>query len=352
MSRIPLHDVLAQNRSIQQELDAAWEAVNDAGVFINGPQVKRFERDFSEYIGTNHCIGVGNATDGFEVAFQALGLNAGDEVMIPANAHVSPALAALKVGLKPVFCDVDENRMLLNAETVAAQITERTRVIVAVHLYGRVCLMDELKQLCEEHDLLLIEDFSQAHGASFNGQKVGSLGDVSVCSFYPTKPLGALGDGGAILTSNSELAERCRTLANYGWQQRDNVSLAGRNSRLDELQAAVLNVKLQYLDKWNAERLVSAKELQRKIGDSASEFQNGDVCHLFVIRSEKREELKQFLLENGVSCQVHYPIPIHQQNLFNSEAELPIAEKLCKQILSVPVNEKVGELLSQFNAIG
>ena len=352
MSRIPLHDVIAQNRSIQQELNTAWEAVNDSGLFINGQQVKRFEQDFFRDIGTNHCIGVGNATDGFEIAFQALNLNVGDEVIIPANAHVSPALAALRVGLKPVFCDVDETRMLLNAETVSAKISERTKAIVAVHLYGRVCPMDELKQLCDEHNLLLVEDFSQAHGASFNGQKVGSFGDVGVCSFYPTKPLGALGDGGAILTSNSELANKCRTLANYGWQQRDNVSLAGRNSRLDELQAAILNVKLQYLDKSNAERLAKAKELQKIIGDSISDFQDGDACHLFVVRSEKREALKQYLNEYGVDCQVHYPIPIHQQNLFNSNVELPIAEKLCSQILSVPVNEKVAELLSQFNAIG
>lgn len=349
MSQIPLHDIIVQNLSIQSELDAVWEAVNDSGIFINGSQVKRFERDFSEYIGIKHCVGVGNATDGFEIAFQALHLNAGDEVIVPANAHVSPALTALKVGLKPVFCDVDENRMLLNAETVAAQISERTKAIVAVHLYGRVCPMDELKQLCKEHGLLLIEDFSQAHGASFKGQKVGSFGDVSVCSFYPTKPLGALGDGGAVLTSNSELAERCRTLANYGWQQRDNVSCAGRNSRLDELQAAVLNVKLQHLDKWNAQRLVGAKELQQKIGDLTSEFQDGDVCHLFVLRSTKREEVKQFLLKNGVDCQVHYPISIHQQKLFNSDAELPKAEKLCREVLSVPINEKVGELLSRFN---
>ncbi|MFM1875440.1 MAG: hypothetical protein RL266_1177 [Bacteroidota bacterium] len=348
MNRIPLHDVITQNRSIQVALNDAWNAVNDSGLFINGPQVKQFQRDFSQYIGTDHCIGVGNATDGFEITFQALGLNAGDEVIIPANAHVSPALAALKVGLKPVFCDVDEARMLLNAETVSAQITDRTKAVVAVHLYGRVCPMSELKKLCEEHDLLLVEDFSQAHGASFNQQKVGSIGDVSVCSFYPTKPLGALGDGGAILTSNSELAERCLTLANYGWKERDNISIAGRNSRLDELQAAILNVKLQHLEKWNADRLEKAKELQRRIGDSVAEFQNGDVCHLFVLRSARRDELKRFLVEIGVDCQVHYPIPIHRQALFNSHVHLPVAENLCKQILSVPVDDRVSGLLVRF----
>lgn len=345
MPRIPLHDVLAQNRSIQAELDAAWKAVNDAGVFINGPQVKQFEERFANYTGTNHCIGVGNATDGFEIAFQALGFDEGYEVIIPANAHVSPALAALKVGLKPVFCDVDETRMLLNSETVSAQLSGKTKAIVAVHLYGRVCPMDEIKKLCEERNLVLIEDFSQAHGATFNGQKVGSFGDVSVCSFYPTKPLGALGDGGAILTSNSELAKKCRTLANYGWRQRDNSSVAGRNSRLDELQAAILNVKLQYLEIWNSERISEAIRLQQQLGNSAAEFRAGDVCHLFVVRSGGREALKKYLAENGIDCQVHYPIPIHKQTLFNSGVELPIAEKLCKEVLSVPINEKVGGLL-------
>lgn len=348
MPRIPLHDVIAQNRSIQAELDAAWKAVNDAGVFINGPQVKQFEEQFANYTGTNHCIGAGNATDGFEIAFQALGLAEGDEVIIPTNAHVSPALAALKVGLKPVFCDVDETRMLLNSETVSAQVSERTKAIVAVHLYGRVCPMDELKQLCEEYNLMLIEDFSQAHGATFNEQKVGSFGDVSVCSFYPTKPLGALGDGGAIMTSNSKLANKCRALASYGWNERDNASAAGRNSRLDELQAAVLNVKLQYLDKWNSERISETIRLQQQLGESAAEFRAGDVCHLFVVRSGRREALKKYLAENGIDCQVHYPIPIHKQTLFNSGVELPIAEKLCKEVLSVPINEKVGGLLDDW----
>ncbi len=349
MSRIPLHDVVAQNRSIQAELNAAWKEVNDAGQFINGPQVKQFEERFASYIGTDHCIGVGNATDGFEIAFQALELNPEDEVIIPANAHVSPALAALKVGLKPVFCDVDETRMLLNTKTVTAQLSSKVKAVVAVHLYGRVCPMHELKKLCAEHDLILIEDFSQAQGASFSGRKVGSFGDVSVCSFYPTKPLGALGDGGAILTSNSELADKCRTLASYGWKQRDNASIVGRNSRLDELQAAVLNVKLPCLDKWNSERIEKAKGLQQKISSSVVKILDGDICHLFVVCSDRREELKRLLTENKVDSQVHYPLPIHKQMLFNSNVELATAEKLCGEVLSVPADSKIAEVLNRLS---
>lgn len=354
MKRIPLHDVVTQNSSVQLELDQAWTEVNRSGQLINGPQVIGFEQKFSGYIETEHCIGVGNATDGFEIAFQALGLKNGDELIIPTNAHVSPALAALKIGLKPVFCDVDENRMLLNAETVGAQITPKTKAVVAVHMYGMVCPMDELKKLCSEKKLFLIEDFSQAHGATFRGEKVGSFGDVSVCSFYPTKPLGALGDGGAILTANSKLAHACRTLASYGWHQRDNSSMLGRNSRLDELQAAILNVKLKHFEKWSAERLENAKgqllELRDVYGIELPQLQDGDVCHLFVIRSDRRDELKEFLHDNGIDSQVHYPIPIHKQVLFNSSSVLPVAEKLCFEILSVPLNPDVIYTICQFSA--
>ena len=352
MTRIPLHDVVAQNKSIQLELNQVWADVYQSGQFVNGPRVQLFERAFAKYIGTEHCIGVGNATDGFEIAFQVLGLKAGDEIIVPANAHVSPALAALKMGLKPVFCDVSQNRMLLNADTVAEEVSEKTKAVVAVHLYGRACSMEEIEALCTENGLVLIEDFSQAQGASICRQKVGSFGDISVCSFYPTKPLGALGDGGAILTSDGELADMCRALANYGWTERDNVSHRGRNSRLDELQAAVLNVKLKYLDNWNSQRLLLAKQLQLELnqldGIIVNEFQEGDVCHLFVLGSEKRDELKEFLNDNGVDCGVHYPVPIHQQNLFQSGKELPISERLCGQVLSVPVNEIVAKLIGEF----
>lgn len=353
MARIPLHDVIAQNRSIQTELDAAWQAVNELGIFVNGPQVEQFEESFSNYIGPNCCVGVGNATDGFEIAFQALSLQYGDEIIIPSNAHVSPALAALKVGLKPVFCDVDETRMLLNRQTVSAQVSDRTKAVIAVHLYGRVCPMKELKQLCEEQNLILIEDFSQAHGANYKNQKVGSMSDVAVCSFYPTKPLGALGDGGAIVTSNSILGEKCRTLANYGWNKRDDSSLGGRNSRLDELQAACLGVKLSHLERWNLERMEKARQLGPQLnelnGVSVAELKEGDVCHLLVIRTEVRDELRNYLLKHGVDSQVHYPIPIHQQQLFSSEVDLPVAQKLSKQVLSVPLNEKVVELVRNFS---
>ncbi len=352
MSNTPLHDVIAQNNSIRRELDNAIAEVVDLGNFINGRAVNQFEESFAAYLGGTICVGVGNATDGFEVAFQALELDLDSEVIVPANAHISPVLAALNVGLKPVCCDVDEERLLMNANTVKEQITPKTKAVVVVHLYGWVCPMKELQELCDEYGLFLIEDFSQAQGATYQGRKVGSLGDVSVCSFYPTKPLGALGDGGAIITSNAALAERCRSLANYGWKERDNTSMKGGNSRLDELQAAVLNVKLRYLDEWNSERLVRANGLQNKLskidGVSVTELQEGDVCHLLVIQSEKRDELQQFLLANGIDAQVHYPIPIHKQQLLDTGLGIPVSEKLCNAVLSVPVDHSVARHLGKF----
>ncbi len=354
MLRIQLHPIKEQNDSLRTDMDAAIARVLDSGQFIGGREVARFEKDFAAQLGVQHCIGVGNATDGFEIAFRALGLERGDEVIVPANAHVSPALAAMNMGSVPVFCDVDEDRMLINAETATAQITERTRAIVAVHLYGRVCPMDELTALCREKGLLLIEDLSQAHGASSKGRKVGSFGDAGVCSFYPTKPLGALGDGGAILTSDTSLADTCRTLANYGWKERDNASMHGRNSRLDELQAALLHVKLPYLDQWNTERVLKANALQQGLngveGITVPEFGAGDVCHLFVIRSGNRDELREYLQKNGVDCQVHYPIPIHRQKAFSLKDPLSVAENLCLSVLSLPVDMRVASLVEKFNA--
>ena len=346
---IPLHDVAEQNNSIRAELDAAISRVMISGVFIGGSEVTQFEKSFSEYIGVDHCVDVGNATDGFEIAFKASDFPKESEIIIPANAHASPALAALNAGLKPVFCDVDPDRMLVTAETLKTQITPRTKAIVAVHLYGRVCPMNEIQQLCEESGIILIEDFSQAHGASFNGKKIGAFGTINICSFYPTKPLGALGDGGAITTNDQSLAEKCRKLAQYGWNERDNIALPGQNSRLDAIQAAVLKVKLNHLDEWNEERLSKARLLVDKLHQveriRIDELAPGDICHLLPVRSESRDSLIQKLKGAEFDCGIHYPIPIHKQNLFATGQSLPIAEKCCDEVLSIPIDASITEAL-------
>lgn len=346
---IPLHDVAEQNASIRKELDDAISRVLNSGSFIGGSEVGQFEKAFSEYIGIDHCVGVGNATDGFEIAYNALELTPEEEVIVPANAHVSPALAALNAGLKPVFCDVDPHRMLITADTIKAQISPKTKVVVAVHLYGRLCPMDEIQKVCHEHNLILVEDFSQAHGASFQGQKVGSFGDINVCSFYPTKPLGALGDGGAITSSSKALSDKCRQLAQYGWAERANTSLQGQNSRLDAIQAAVLNVKLKHLDKWNAERITKAKSIIQKLkgleGIQVEDFLIGDICHLLPIRCTYRKHIIDKLENSGFSCGIHFPTPIHQQELFDSGQSLPNAEKCCNEVLSIPLDTLVLDIL-------
>ena len=342
---IPLHDVVEQNRSIGPELNAAMGRVLNSGILIGGNEVAEFERKFSEYIGVQHTVGVGNATDGFEIAFKALELDRDAEIIVPANAHISPALAAMNVGLKPVFCDVDEDRMLLTRESVAAAYSSKTKAVVAVHLYGRVCNMSEISNFCKEREIHLIEDFSQAHGASFGGKKVGSLGDINVCSFYPTKPLGALGDGGAITTNSSVLANKCRVLAQYGWNPRDNATVLGQNSRLDSIQAAVLLAKLGYLDQWNSERVERARSLNNALSHythiRTDGSEEGDICHLFPIRTTERDSIQTKLKKGGVECGIHFPIPIHKQTIFYYELSLPTAEKCCEEVLSIPLNTPV-----------
>ena len=342
---IPLHDVVEQNRSIRPDLDAAIKRVLDSGILIGGNEVAQFERQFSNYLGVGHTVGVGNATDGFEIALKALDLKEGDEIIVPANAHVSPALAALNVGLKPVFCDVDNDRMLVTRKSIEAVFTPRTKAVVAVHLYGRVCPMSEISEFCKAHGIHLIEDFSQAHGANFNGKMLGSIGDINVCSFYPTKPLGALGDGGAISTNDTLLADKCRVLAQYGWNPRDNATLVGQNSRLDSIQAAVLAVKLDYLDQWNSERLERAKSLINALDSISSikteNFLEGDICHLFPIRTADRDSLKSKLHDSDVESGIHFPIPIHKQESFSYNVSLPIAEQCCQEVLSIPLNTPV-----------
>ena len=346
---IPLHDVIEQNRSIRSELDAAVARVLDSGILIGGTEVGQFECSFAEYLNVSHVVGCGNATDGFEVAYKALDFDSGAEVIIPANAHVSPALAALNVGLTPTFCDADPIRMLIDPSSAEQAITPQTKAIVAVHLYGRVCPMDELIALCNRHDLVLIEDFSQAQGATYQGKKVGGFGKINVCSFYPTKPLGGLGDGGAITTNDPEKAERCRVLAQYGWNPRDNATLQGQNSRLDAIQAAILSVKLNHLDSWNDDRIQRAGQLTELIQPienvKVDELICGDICHLLPIRTSDRKNVVEQLNTAGLAYGIHFPIPIHQQELFNTGQTFPVAEKCCNEVFSIPLHIGIIDLL-------
>jgi dTDP-4-amino-4,6-dideoxygalactose transaminase len=347
--RIPLHDTRERNSSIASELTAAMRRVVEAGDLILGRQVAMFEERFAGYCGTDHCVSTGNATDGFMIAFSALRLGPGDEVIVPANAHVSPALAARHLGGKVVCIDPLQSTLLIDAESVAASLSEKTKVVVAVHLYGAMCNMAALKSLCAERKIALIEDFSQAQGAALSQGRAGAFGDVSICSFYPTKPLGALGDGGAILTNDVALKDELTALREYGWRVRDDASLQGFNSRLDELQAAVLNLKLDYLDDWNQERTEKARRLRSLLLSlewvKLPEPVEANIYHLFPVLVEDRPEMVRRLNAAGFDCGIHYPIPIHRQGLFREENEmtsLPVSEATCDKVLSLPMTDPKG----------
>jgi len=375
-----------QHDAIRDELDAAIRGVIDRGDFILGHEVAAFENEFAAYCGVKHCVGVGSGLDALVLAIKGLGIGAGDEVITVANTFVATALAVLHVGATPVLVDHEPEGYNIDPECIRAAITPRTKAILPVHLYGQAAEMDEINALAKEHDLLVIEDACQAHGATYKGRRCGSLGHAGAFSFYPGKNLGALGDAGAITTDDDDLADWLRSARNYGSKIKYQHNIQGFNSRLDSIQAAVLRVKLRHLDDWNAARRTSAvlyRELLAEFHrepfaglDSATprpagERSNGEgilslpnelanrehVYHLFAVRSANRDEVLGKLKANGIEAGIHYPTPIHQQPAVKSE--LRIAGTLretdvsCSQLLSLPLcscitDEEVHHVARQF----
>lgn len=342
-------DLQAQYISIKDEVDAAIAEVVGAAAFIGGKHVAEFERAFATYQGAEHCVGVGNGTDAIEIVLEALELPAGSEVIVPANSFIASSEAVTRAGHKVVFADIDPDTYLLDLEDVRARITPHTGAIIAVHLYGRPLDMTALVGLAREHGLRVIEDSAQAHGAEHRGDRVGALGDVGTFSFYPGKNLGAYGDGGAIITNDANLAKRCRMIANHGRTDKYLHEFEGRNSRLDALQAAVLSVKLRYLDGWIDQRHVVAsvyRELLSEVGDLvlASPLDEGDrhAYHLFVVRTERRGELDVYLKERGVPTGRHYPIALTKQPAYAAVHDLYkelVANDHAERLLSLPIGE-------------
>ncbi len=345
-------DLEKVNRRWKREIIDSIQQVINRGVFVFGEEVERFESEFANYCGTDYCIGVGSGFDALSLIFQGyreLGiLREGDEVILPANTFVATALAVRRNGLKVVLADVDPVTFNIDPEDIVKKITERTRVILPVHLYGRVVSIEKILDIARKYRLIVVEDACQSHGAVYNGKKAGSFGDASAFSFYPTKNLGAIGDGGAITTSNYELAEVIYALRNYGSFRKYSHNYAGVNSKLDEVQAAVLRVKLKYLDGENEERRKLASFYLASIknefvdlpstGFNKTGYYLGHVWHLFVITSKRRDDLQRFLFERGIETLVHYPIPIHKHKVFEdlNELSFPVSERLCKEVLSLP----------------
>lgn len=345
-------DLHAQYESLRPEMDAAMAAVIRDSAYINGPQVGSFERAFGAYIGAPHCIGVANGTDAIEIVLEALALPPGSEVIVPANSFVGSSEPVTRAGLKVVFADVDESTYVLDMADVRRRITKKTKGIIAVHLYGHPAPMTELMQLAREHDLKVIEDCAQAHGATIDGASVGTLGHAGTWSFYPGKNLGAYGDAGAISTGDAALAKQSRMIANHGRVEKYNHLFEGRNSRLDSLQAAVLEVKLKHLDRWVATRNRQAAEYSRRlagVGDlTLPVIAKGarHAFHLYVVRSARRDELMKFLADAGVQTGIHYPIALPKLKAYESlgqQHESMFSNRADTQVLSLPLGDHLSD---------
>lgn len=343
MARIPFLDVPAIYAELREEIDAAVRSVMVSGAYILGPEVTAFEQEFAAYCTTAHAVGVGNGLDALRLILLGYGVGPGDEVIVPSNTFIATWLAVSQVGASPVAVEPDPLTHNITTQTIEPALSEHTRAIIPVHLYGQPADMDGIVALGRHHGIPVIEDAAQAHGARYKGRRAGSLGDAAAFSFYPGKNLGALGDAGAITTDDDELAERVRMLRNYGSRRKYHHDLPGLNSRLDSLQAAVLRIKLTRLDEYNDRRRAVAAQY---LGDLRGPLDLPvvpescePVWHLFVVRHANRDTLQSRLAEAGVETIIHYPIPPHRTGAYRAMAgaELPVADRLADEVLSLPI---------------
>lgn len=347
MHKIPFTNINQQNKEILGGLKSAFSMVVSRGNYVLGQEVGLFEKEFASYCESKYAIGVANGLDAIHLILRAMEIGEGDEVIVPSNTFIATWLAISLTGATPVPVEPNLETYNIDTSLVRGAITKRTKAIIAVHLYGQAADMDELRKICTEHNLRLVEDAAQAHGAHYKGRKVGSLGDAAAFSFYPTKNLGALGDGGAVVTSIDDLAEKIKLLRNYGSNIKYSHKLKGFNSRLDEMQAAFLRIKLRHLDKWNERRGQIAGQFIAELNSLSLTLPVVPewcvpVWHLFVIRTHEREPLKKFMLDNGVDVMIHYPTPPHLQEAYRELrpkiGSLPVAETLASTSLSIPLD--------------
>lgn len=345
--KVAFATVAPMHKEIRSELDMAYQQVLDQAWFIQGQECEKFEKKYAEYIGTQYCVGVATGLDAIFLILRAMGIGEGDEVILPSNTFIATALAVSYTGAIPVFVEPEIETYNINVHRIEEKITTKTKAIIAVHLQGRTADMDMIREIAEKYELKVIEDAAQAHGSRYKGKIAGSISDAAAFSFYPGKNLGALGDGGCITTDNKEIANKVRSLGNYGSDYKYHHIYKGVNSRLDEIQAAFLRVKLKYLDKWNTERRRIAHRYLNEIMnpairlplESTNEYEH--IYHIFAIRCNKRDELEKYLIEKEIGVMKHYPIPMHMQQAYEDlgirEGELPIAEEISKTILSIPI---------------
>lgn len=345
MTNVHFLDLQGLHHEIREPLSEAFNRVLDSGRFVLGSELEAFEAEFALYSEAKYCVGVGNGLDALALLLRAYGIGEGDEVLVPSNTFIATWLAVSQCGATPVPVEPNPHTYNIDANRVATSITSRTRAIIPVHLYGQPADMDAIIKLARQFRLIVIEDAAQSHGAKYKGKRVGCLGDAAATSFYPGKNLGALGDGGAILTNDASIAEKARLLRNYGSQVKYKHDRVGYNSRLDEMQAAFLRVKLSLLDEWNAKRSNIAGMYNKLIFDTniilpdVAEWAD-PAWHLYVVRTPKRDKLRKHLEDTGISTVIHYPIPPHRQACYQdySDRSLPIADSLSNEVLSLPIS--------------
>jgi dTDP-4-amino-4,6-dideoxygalactose transaminase len=349
-ARIPFLDLRATYLEVKQEIDQAVGRVLNSGQYLLGREGEAFEKEFAQYIGVEHCVGVGNGLEALHLSLRALGVGAGDEVLVPSNTYIATWLAVTYAGATPVPVEPDERTYNIDPSKLEAAITKRTRAIIAVHLYGQSADMDPIREVAKARKLWVVEDAAQAHGARYKGRPVGGLGDSAGWSFYPGKNLGAFGDGGAVTTNDRELAERVRTLRNYGSRVKYYNESKGFNSRLDEIQAAILRVKLKCLKEWNDRRRSVAARYAKDLKDLALVLPfvptwTEPVFHLFVVRTRKRDLLRKHLEDSGINTLIHYPVPPHLQEAYRDlnlkQGDLPISEAIHNEVLSLPIGPHI-----------
>jgi dTDP-4-amino-4,6-dideoxygalactose transaminase len=352
---VPFLDLKRLHEEIREPLEVAFKRVLDSGWFITGPEVEAFEAEFAAYSDVKHCVGLGNGLDAIHLLLRAYEIGPGDEVIVPSNTFIATWLAVSQCGATPVPVEPGINTHNIDSEKLVAAITPRTKAIIPVHLYGQPADMDPINAIAKQYSLIVIEDAAQAQGARYKGRRVGSLGHAAATSFYPGKNLGALGDAGAILTNDSVIAEKVRLLRNYGSQIKYKHDVTGYNTRLDEMQAAFLRVKLGVLDKWNESRRTVANNYTAQLQNLNLENSGiylpytpewaEPVWHLYVIRSKHRNALRNHLDNSGIATVIHYPIPPHLQSCYSefSNLSLPIAETLANEVLSIPMSSAIKE---------
>lgn len=351
MGKIPFLDLKQPYLELKEALDCAYQRVMDSGWYIHGEELKAFEAEFADYCNVKYCIGVGNGLDALHLILRAMDIGEGDEVIVPSNTFIATWLAVSYAGATPVPVEPDEKTYNIDPSKIEAAITKKTKAIMPVHLYGQPADMDPILEIASRYRLKVIEDAAQAHGARYKGKKAGGLGDAAGFSFYPGKNLGAFGDGGAVTTNDSTIAEKVSRLSNYGSQVKYAHDVKGYNSRLDELQAAFLRVKLRKLDEWNGRRKVIADMYLKGLADLSDltlpyvPDWAEPVWHLFVVRASKRDQLKKYLEDQGIQTLIHYPVPPHKQGAYKdmSDLTLPVSEQLHREVLSLPIGPVLSE---------